>query len=100
MHLLMAGHTHFLVPKKKHPLAGADMVCATDPQACRDKGTKKAPYLCTMVYIKVSHAILKWVRWRAPHVVAQFPQFESWLKGEKRPTLKQIEKLAKKANIP
>jgi len=53
-----------------------------------------------MVYIKVSHAILKWVRWRAPHVVAQFPQFESWLKGEKRPTLKQIEKLAKKANIP
>jgi len=76
------------------------MVCAAEPPACRDKGTKKAPYLCTMVYIKVSHAILKWVRWRAPHVVAQFPQFESWLKGEKRPTLKQIEKLAKNANIP
>jgi hypothetical protein len=58
------------------------------------------PYLYTMVRIKVSPAILKWVRWRAHHVVAQFPQFESWLKGEKQPTLKQIEKLAKKAYIP
>jgi len=32
--------------------------------------------------------------------VAQFPQFESWLKGEKLPTLKQIEKLAEKTYIP
>ena len=61
---------------------------------------EKMPYLYTMVRVKVSPAILKWVRWRAPHVVAQFPQFESWLKGEKQPTLKQIEKLAKKAYIP
>jgi len=61
---------------------------------------EKKPYLYTMVRVKVSPAILKWVRWRAPHVVAQFPQFESWLKGEKQPTLKQIEKLAKKAYIP
>jgi len=57
-------------------------------------------YLYTMTRIKVSPAILKWVRWQAPHVVEQFPQFESWLKGEKLPTLKQIEKLSKKANIP
>ena len=57
MHLLMAGRAHFLVPKKKRPLAGADMVRAADPQACRDKGTKiwlstpplqlsKTSYLC------------------------------------------------------
>ena len=53
-----------------------------------------------MTRVKVSPAVLKWVRWYAPHVVAQFPQFESWLKGETLPTLKQIEKLSKKAYIP
>ncbi len=53
-----------------------------------------------MTRIKVSPAILKWARWRAPDVVAQFPEFESWLNGEKYPTLRQLEILAKKAYIP
>jgi hypothetical protein len=53
-----------------------------------------------MTRVKVSPAILNWVRWRAPNVVSQFPQFERWLKGEGHPTLKQLEKLAKKTNIP
>jgi hypothetical protein len=53
-----------------------------------------------MTRVKVNPAVFKWVRWRAPLVVAQFPQFKSWLKGERQPTLKQLEKLAKKAHLP
>jgi hypothetical protein len=53
-----------------------------------------------MTRVKVSPAILKWVRWRAPHVVNQFPQFEKWLKGEATPTLQEIEVLAKLSYIP
>jgi hypothetical protein len=53
-----------------------------------------------MTHVKVSPAILKWVRWRAPHVVAKFPQFESWLKGESTPTLQELEAIAYLAYIP
>jgi hypothetical protein len=53
-----------------------------------------------MPRVKISPAIRKWERWRAAHVMAQFPQLENWQKGEKRPALKQSEKLTKKAYIP
>ena len=95
----MFGRARFS-PQKETPPCGGGFGMRGRTSGLPRQRYEKMPYLYTMVRIKVSLAILKWVRWRAPHVVAQFPQFESWLKGEKQPTLKQIEKLAQKAYIP
>ena len=53
-----------------------------------------------MVRVKVSPAILEWVERRYPSVRSRFPQFDSWMRGERQPTLRQLEELAKKMAIP
>jgi hypothetical protein len=91
---------HTFRPKKETPPCGGGYGTRGRTSGLPTQRYEKVLYLYFMTRIKVSPAILKWVRWRAPHIVAQFPQFESWLKGEKQPTLKQIERLAKKNIYP
>jgi hypothetical protein len=91
---------HTFRPKKETPPCGGGYGMRGRTSGLPTQRYEKVLYLYFMTRIKVSPAILKWVRWRAPHIVAQVPQFESWLKGEKQPTLKQIERLAKKNIYP
>jgi hypothetical protein len=89
----------FLAQKRNTPLRGRIWYARPNLRPASAK-VQKNLYLYVMPRVKISPAIRKWERWRAAHVMAQFPQLENWLKGEKHPALKQSEKLTKKAYIP
>jgi Zn-dependent peptidase ImmA (M78 family) len=56
------------------------------------------------IEVEVNKDILLWAIKRAgsniPSISKVFPKFESWLKGDKKPTLKQLEKFSKKVHVP
>ena len=56
------------------------------------------------IEVEVNKDILLWAIKRAgsniPSISRVFPKFESWLKGDKNPTLKQLEKFSKKVHVP
>ncbi|MYC62707.1 MAG: ImmA/IrrE family metallo-endopeptidase [Caldilineaceae bacterium SB0661_bin_34] len=57
-----------------------------------------------MTRVSVSPAMLRWACERAgydmEHVAARIPQFPAWIRRERQPTLKQLEKLAKLMHTP
>jgi len=53
-----------------------------------------------MVRVNISPLILRWVKHRNPSLASGFPDLEKWIRGEARPTLRQLRELAKKAYIP
>ena len=57
-----------------------------------------------MTRVPVSPEMLRWACERAgydmEHVAARIPQFPTWIRREKHPTLKQLEKLAKLTHTP
>ncbi len=56
------------------------------------------------IRVAVAPAMLRWARERAGLSLAtlkeSFPQIEAWESGEARPTLKQLERFAKKTHVP
>lgn len=57
-----------------------------------------------MAKVDVAASMLKWARQKArlteEELLKAFPKFYDWVNGEQKPTLKQLEKLAKRANVP
>jgi len=57
-----------------------------------------------MTRVPVSPEMLRWACERAgydmEHVAARIPQFPAWIRRERQPTLKQLEKLAKLTHTP
>ena len=57
-----------------------------------------------MTRVSVSPEMLRWTCERAgydvEHVAARIPQFPAWLRHERQPTLKQLEKLAQLTHTP
>ncbi|MBN1293422.1 MAG: ImmA/IrrE family metallo-endopeptidase, partial [Candidatus Latescibacteria bacterium] len=56
------------------------------------------------MHVEVNPALLRWACDRAgmntPMVAEKIPQLPAWERGEKRPTLKQLEKFANKVHVP
>lgn len=55
-----------------------------------------------MTYIEVHPAILQWAIERNPrsNIRSRFPKLDKWLRGEAKPTLRQLEQLAKVTAVP
>ena len=57
-----------------------------------------------MTRVPVSPEMLRWACERAgydmEHVAARIPQFPAWIRHERQPTLKQLEKFAKLTHTP
>jgi len=55
-----------------------------------------------MTRIEVNPSVLQWAVQRSPHanIRSRFPKLDQWLRGEARPTLRQLERLAKATCVP
>ena len=57
-----------------------------------------------MTRVPIPPKMLRWAGERAgydvAHLAARIPQFPAWVRRERQPTLKQLEKLAKATHTP